>query len=282
MPPPQFFVEVLGYGVLLPAAVAAVTLLLALGLGKRRSAAAERLGGALALAGGFAAGFAALEWEQVQRTDPWFWLPFLALLAVLADQVDLIPSVAIGVRWTLRALGAGLTAWLLVPAFLEATRPQWLMIVEAAVFLLWAVLDPLAVRQPGGLLPFLLGIVAVAGGVVLVDSSARFAQLMGLLAGTLGGCALISWWFPQQAFLRGMVPGVAVLLPGLLFLGYFYAEMSLVNCLLVVAAPLALWISVLLPSKMRAFWRMLIQSVAVLVPVGLAVLRTVLEEGAMP
>ena len=59
-------------------------------------------------------------------------------------------------------------------------------------------LEPLAKRQSGGLLPLLLGLVVCGSGVVLEESgTARFAQLAGLLAGVLGGCALVAWRHPH-------------------------------------------------------------------------------------
>ncbi|MCI0458629.1 MAG: hypothetical protein L0Z62_16830 [Gemmataceae bacterium] len=276
MPPPDVVLEALGYGLLLPAAVTAATLMLAPWLGIRHAAVAERSAGALALGASFAIGFVVLEGSQVARTNPWFWLPFLALIAGGLGLVDLLPSFPSRGRWGVRALVAVVAAWLLVPSFLEPFRPQRPVGVAASIFILWALLEPLAERQPGGWFPLLLSLVALAGSVVLQESgNSRFAQLLSLLAGALGGCALVSWWYPHRSLLRGMIPGFAVLLPGLLFLGYFSADMPLVNFLLVMAAPLALWLSVLGPvDKMKPRWRILIQAVAVLVPVGLAVALT--------
>jgi hypothetical protein len=278
MPPLEFVVEVLGYGLLLPAAVAVAALLLALSFSKRPADRAERLGGALALSGGFAAGFAAFEGSVVSRTDPWFWLPLLALLAVVVGLSEGNPPVPRVVSWGLRALLAGLTGWLLVPAFLEAARSQWLGVLAALVFILWSLLAPLSHRQPGGLLPLLLSLIPAVGGVVLEASgNLRLALLSGVLAGTLGGCTLISWRCPQRPLLRGMIPGFAVLLPSLLFLGYFYIEMLLPSFLLVAVAPLFLWVGALLPRTMTAGWRMVLQTVAVLVPLAVAVVLAMQE-----
>lgn len=272
MPPPQFVAEVLGYGLLLPAAVSVAALLLALSFSKDRADLAERLGGALALSGGFAAGFAALEWSVVGRTDPWLWLPLLALLAVAVGLVERVAGLPRAVSWVLRALVAGLTAWLLLPSFVEAARSQWLGVIAATVFVLWGLLAPLSERQPGGLLPLLLSLIAVVGGGVLEQSgNLRLALLSGVLAGTLGGCALVSWRCPQRPLLRGLIPGVAVLLPGLLFVGYFNGYTPLPSFLLVAAAPLTLWVGALLPRTMKAGWRMVLQTAVVLVPLALAI-----------
>ena len=58
--------------------------------------------------------------------------------------------------------------------------------VAAAVFLLWAGLDPLADRQPGGRVPLLLTGVAVAAAAVLLYAGiASFTELAGVLVGTV-------------------------------------------------------------------------------------------------
>jgi hypothetical protein len=278
MPTPDVLFEVFVYSGLLPAALAAAILLLALRFGPRRAEAAERIAGAAALGGGFLAGYAVQEWAPLKPVDPWHWLPYLALLAGAVGLVELAAAVPWAVRWGLRVLVAAAAAWLLVPSWpdLEAVRPHWLATVGGSVLCLWAVLDPLARRQPGASFPLLLLLVAMAGGAALeLSGNGKLAQLAGVLAATLGGCAVVSWWYPQRSPVQGMVPGVAVLLPGLLLDGYLYAfDVPLTSFLLLVTAPLALGVSVLPPFRaLKERGRLLVQTVAVLVPVGLAVIR---------
>jgi hypothetical protein len=266
----------LGLGV--PTAVA----LAVLGLGVRfsKSVRQARAAGALALAGGFFAGYVALRSEPLVPQYPWHWLPYLALLAGMAALVD-GPGVGLTVRNV--ALGgavAVVTAWLLVPAHVEpqGTRVAWLLGTALAVLVLWIALDRLTAARAGPLPMVLLAVVAAAAGFVLVQAQiAKFAQLGGALAATLGAHALIAWRSPS-ASVRGAAPGVAVLLPGLLLSGVHYtsSDVPLASFLLVAASPLFLALSAALPL---AGWRsVLLQTAATAAPVALAVVLAVLAQ----
>src|SRR2546421_407727 len=70
----------------------------------------------------------------------------------------------------------------------------------------------LRAARPGPLPMALLAVVAAAAGFVLVQAQiAKFAQLGGALAATLGAHALVAWRSPSGG-VRGAAPGVAVLL----------------------------------------------------------------------
>src|SRR5262245_25093861 len=115
LPPPQFVIEALGYGVVVPAAVTAV------GLSLARVAGWSARGGDLAAVSlGLFAGLAALGasrqagWEFLSPDDAWEWLPALALLAAVVGVIERFHAVPGAIGWALRAGVAALTAWLLV------------------------------------------------------------------------------------------------------------------------------------------------------------------------
>ena len=88
---------------------------------------------------------------------------------------------------------------------------------------------------------FAAGVPAELGG-----GGASYADLAGMLAGTLGGCVLVSCFRPGRAFVAGMIPGFAVLLGGLLLDGWFTTyndKAPLASFLLVLLAPPFLHVS---------------------------------------
>jgi hypothetical protein len=244
----------------------------------------DRVSGALALAVAYFAGYFAAgyleKWAPLVPTttkDEWSWLPTLVLLAGLAP---LLPVKGGPLRWGVTVLAAllvaGATAWLLVPDYeaMQATRRYYVGGAAVAVLVLWGALDPLAERQPGGRVPLLLTSVAVAAAVVLLGAaSLRLATLAGPLAGALTGAALVAYFNPDRRHLRGMVPGFAVLLVGLLLQGHLGAsdEVPRLGFLLVLLAPLLLWVGG------RGRWAGWIQTAAVLLPLAVAVILAALS-----
>ncbi len=287
MPPTDLLLEMLLYAGLLPGGVALLVLGVPVWRRPELSEPAVRRLGALALAGGFVAGYVALEWPPPRSTDfrawwawlstaplpptePWRWLPWLA---VLAGVVAALPGVPRAALW----LGvAALAAWLLfVPGEeWEPLRQRCYLAVGGGVAAL-GLLMPIARRQPGPGLPLLLTLAALAGAVVLERSSnARLAQLAGVLTAVLTAGVLVARSLPQRPVAVGLAPGVAVLLPGLMAEGYFYtfSDVPLTSFALVAAAPLAAGLTLLpglraLPGPARTG----IRAVAVLLPLGVAV-----------
>jgi hypothetical protein len=276
MPPIEFIAQTLLLGALLPA-VLALAPLLVLRLRPGAGDVAQRAAGAMALGVGFLAGYAALGGEPLRPAEPQDWLPALALLAGAVGTLEGLPRTPTALGWALRLGVAGLAAWLLLPQWLAAkpTAWQWQLGIGAAILGLWAALDALAARRPGNWFAPLLALTAAVGAAVLMcASTAKFAQAAGVLAATLAGAALAIRG--QFLPLRGLVPGVAVLLPGLMAEGAMntFSDVPLASFALVAAAPL------MLVAGGRG-WR--VATAAVLLPlaaaVGLAVAMTSGGEG---
>jgi hypothetical protein len=266
LPPLDVLLNALGYGLLLPAAVTAIVLIVAIRWGL-----VPRGGDLIGVAAGLTTGFAALAatgqitWGMLKPDDCWDWLPGLALLASAVGILDRmlirpvpgmdgrIGLVRLLVRWLLRLIVAGLTTWLVVgtQAKLESI-PTWMFgAIALIVTVLWG-LDWLAHRWPGPLLPALLAFTAFsAAGVMEFCGFLRLAQMGGVLGAVLVGCTLVAWRRPAELVPAGAIPALAVLLPGLLFATYFNtsSEVPLLSHLLVVVSPICLLATSVLPAR---------------------------------
>jgi hypothetical protein len=268
LPSPAEILEAVGYGLLLPAAVAVVGLLLALRLGG---------GEPLGVGAGLAAGFVALaatgqtDWEFLRPQEAWDWLPALGLLAAVAASVERVGLA----RWSGRIVVAALTTIaLLVAQSRREPVPSYLFgAIPLAVLILWTVLDLAARRHPGGLLPALLTLVAFAAAAL--GEMAGFltvAQLGGVVAGALAGWALVAWRRPRPGVCRAGVGPFAVLLPGVLFVAFFnsYSDVPVASYFLLLAAPFCLGATALLQLGPSALRRALILGAATGVPLAVA------------
>ena len=291
LPSPEWIAEAIAYGVLLPSVVAGLVIVMT--LRASRNPRPARAVGALAFACGFLSGYAALchvffDKPLWKFEDPWQWLPVWATLAVAADLVDLPfakkPIVGGALRLLVLVAVVFVAAEYLVPqtaartpggAPIAEARPNLVQATRLGLLVLWLGLAWAADRVPGGLFPLLLALPALAGGMVLEASgSGTYAQLAGLLAGVLLGCAPLAWWKPGRPFVRGMVPGIVVVLSGLMLNGFLdtLVPVPLTSYLLVAAAPLALLVGAVpavrrLPTRLRSA----ILASAVLLPLGAAV-----------
>jgi len=208
--------EALGFGVLLPAVMAALVLLplrLRPSMGDRTA----RLLGGFAIASGFLAGYIGLGFAPLKPDDAWNWLPWLGLGAAVAGLIDH--------PWWLAALvrlaGAALAAWLLVPGWESADlwRLDARVLLGLMVFLVWSTDRPLA--KAANRLWLILLLLATAAGttVLMLGGSAKLAQLAGVLSATVLAANLIMPSGPTPP--PGILPVAAILLPGLMASGLF-------------------------------------------------------------
>ncbi len=196
--------------------------------------------------------------ELTRRGMPWNRLPLGALVAMLVGLVARLPWVPSQLGWCLRgAVVALVVAWVLpatvaaegTPAELRA--PLWWLPAFTAVILAgWALLESLAARPPSGSIPLAMMLTALtATGVVLYADLPRAPEAATVLAGALGGLTLVAWW--RRVDGGGAVPGVAVLLPGLLFMVHreTYSNVPWVAFALAAGAPLILALTLLPPFR---------------------------------
>src|SRR5437762_9081112 len=128
-------IELFGYGIAVPAAVAIAVMRLALRLPAEDVA--RRYAAALAFCLAFFVAYALLPpWAAMVPTRHWHWLPYLALAAMVIGPVGLAGGVRAFERWLLHLLLAVVAAWFLVPtwASLQPWRGASIFLLSAALF----------------------------------------------------------------------------------------------------------------------------------------------------
>ena len=266
-------------GVVPPALIAALVLLVAWRPWQRTPV--ENAGWGPTVACGLAvlAGYLAIEGRpQFPPPEKWQWILYLGLAAMGLGLVDLIGQAARWrPRWTRGLAGplAAAAALLMLRHPSPEAQPLWKAGLGLAVLLSWAALEPLARRRPGASIPLaLLLSLAGAGAVIVLSGNAKLAGLAGALAAAMGAAVVVAWWQPRLSLAHGAVVVVVVVLSGLLFLGqaYTYSSVPVVSFLLPIVAPAAAWI-VEVPALrgMGAARALLLRAGAVLVVVAVAV-----------
>lgn len=270
----SFEVELLVYGAAVPLFLAIA--LLVLGRQFLPTGIGDRTGAAAALAFGFGTAAVLFPWFPWKPEFAWHWLPYLGLLAAIAGGIGPSTKVPSWGRWLLWLGLAGVSALVIVPTWekLESDRLGYIVGLASTFFVLIVLLDPLAARLAGNLLPTHLAITATVGAVILgLSGSAKYAQLGGAVAAAMGGCAIVGWFRQEMTWLRGAMPAFVVLLGGLMFTGYIssFTEIPWLSYLLVPLAPLMLWAGVWLPlGSLKGIWRMVAQFGLILIPLGIA------------
>jgi hypothetical protein len=146
---------------------------------------------------------------------------------------------------------------------------------------LWATLEGLARRGPGGWSALLPAVAFGAAAVVLLHAhTAKLTDVATLAGASLAGLAAGAW--QRQSDAGGMAPGVAVLLPGVLLVGQqgTVSETLPASAFAVAAlAPLAASVLLLPGASRLTGWRRAAAGVLlVLVPAGMAVALAVTNE----
>lgn len=264
-------------GVLLPALLCGVSLLLLgrLGEDRRRS---MGLATAIGLAAGYGAGqWIIIGWPDFPPIDVTHWLPYFAIAAAIIGIRESVWDSSAPLRWGIRALFCLAVVWLLLRPFLQNqwTAFQgalWLFGLGAFSLLLFWLLERLSEGTPSVAQPLVLIILASASSIVLVLSySASLGQLAGCLAAALGAMTVLSFLISGVRLAPGGVPVVTALLTGLWVCGYFYASIPASSGLLLGASPAADWIGLRLSQQRPGWQSALIRAVAVSIPCVLAV-----------
>lgn len=267
----QSLLEIIGAGALLPAAVSGVLLVLAVRRNGRWAALRP-----LAASVGFFAGYAALTWawRPIDPTNPWHWLPGLALAAAAAEILRRKTQIA-------ARAGLGILAGFVLTDADVPARLLTIGCVAVGILAVWTVLDRRTALSPGPLVPLLLLAVSAAGSAVLMlAGNAKLAQLGGVLAAVQGAAMLVAWRYPASSVPRDAVPCFGVVLFGLLLQGHLnnYTDVSLASFLLVAFSPLALFAGLLKPLR-DSKRRPIIEAGGVLALLGLALVLALVQGG---
>lgn len=243
---PNEAIELFGYGGLVPA----LTSLVAALLGRRLlpASASERYAAAVALVAGFAVGYALLPaWAAPLPTRYWHWLPYLGGAAMIVGPVGQAVGVSRLERGLVQLLFALVAAWLLVPTWadLQPSRPVWIALLTAYLFLLAALLEPLA--KPiceRRVLAFLTLAATSSAIMVAVFVSLKFGRVAGVAAASVAGCWAAQSVARGQLGTPGFLPAYSALVGGSAFTGAINPAPPNAALLLVPAGPIALWLFV--------------------------------------
>lgn len=273
----RFMLETIGYGVLVPAAVSIAVMWTLLRVLPRD--AGQLFAGAVGGAVGFFAGYVLLEPRHLLPTTYWQWLPWMGIVAAIAGPIGFVSRVPSVGRWTLWLVVSIVSAWLLVPkwAALSPSRGVYVALFIACVFLLTALLDTLARRTSGTMLSLSLCISASCGAVLLAAFvSMRFGLLTVAAAAALSGCWVVSFRDSSRNLARGVTLFYSVVIGGLLLTGQVAAVLPSVCFVLVLAAPLMLWVCEFAPlSRPQGKNAVMVRLVAISLPLATAFLLAV-------
>jgi len=236
--------EILGLGVLAPAAIALVTYWLSVSL--LPAAISSRISVALGFLAGFVLGYVLLpEWAAVRPSRHWHWLPWIAIVAGFMGALAVrAPRL---VAWCLIVAASGVAAWFLVPTWvsLSPPRPVWLIALGTGLSLLIGLTAPLPPRIGGRLTLGLLSL--TAAGVALTIAaciSLTYARIAGLAA-----CALVGVWAAawlrrsdDDGAVRAALPAIQIAIAGIAFVACIEPDPPQYGLLLLPAAPLGVWV----------------------------------------
>jgi len=186
--------------------------------------------------------------------------------------------------WARSRIGAVVTALLLAGVAAGMLHPLpamehhwvWKIGLGIVVALWWLAMNPLAMRRPGHMLPLVMMLTFIAASIVLVEGrSAKFGQMVGSLACMAGAMMTIAFFARRTSIAGGALAVMAVLLPAWMTTGRFYDtehNLPLASFILVMCAPLALWL-VELPklNALRGWKRWIISVLLVLIVCATAI-----------
>jgi len=149
---------------------------------------------------------------------PRFWLPWLALAALLIDLVARLRPDDQGVNWSAKTLFCAFAGRLLVPDDLRLSSPWLPWALSVAMASQWAILWWLSSRWRNGGAMLAASACLAAGGVVMLHAhSARLADFGLMMACAVAGVGLVGLMFEGDF---GSPSGaVAVWLSGLMVAG---------------------------------------------------------------
>lgn len=188
-------------------------------------------GTALAVAGGFATGFAVvLTWPALPLgpgADAWTWVAWFAPAALLLGWLESAAHLPLPARLAIRlAAGAG-AAWLvLAPHALLSAGERFALLAIAAVAtaLLWTALDRARREGPPerAALPVIVAVGATAAVLAFVSGSVSMGQVTGSLSAAFAAPLVLALVLRAPDVTAPAAPVVALVLGNLLLGAYAY------------------------------------------------------------
>lgn len=224
-------IEQIAPGALGPGLTSAAVFTTAALLARHKGAGPLReMGTALAVAAGFAVGFAVvLGWPHLPpeaKDDAWAWVAWFAVGGWLVGWLERLPRVMHLLRLVVRTGVSALAAWLLVrplAAFPDDVKLRLVLGGAAVMVILWSVAAETARRsvEPGRVvLPFLVAAGTGAAVLAFQSGSLSLGQTMGNLSAALGAALALALLFRIPAASPGTAPVIALVFGGLLLGAY--------------------------------------------------------------
>ncbi len=243
--------------------------------------------------------------KSFNASEAHHWVPLLALLAALPDAIAALGKLGPAVGWLLRAALCVFLPWRLLdgskylplslgPEFdldlggwSTGEAAAWIGGIGATLLLAWQIVrrgHSDGDHQDGNLRAVLATLVAFGSTITMVGAkSIVLGQLLGVLTATLAGCTLASMILRTQRGPDAAAGPLIVIFGALLTTGHFFAELTLVNAALLLAAMslAAGWLPV--PTTLSKRWRNAARAAACLLLLGVPVVLSGRElAGQMP
>jgi hypothetical protein len=263
------------YGLVIPVATTAIVMVIL-----QRFRSTGHSFASLAIVAGFFAGYRLMGLAPWKPATHWQWLPYAMLGAALAGACTSLTRAKwarLPVSLTL-AIAAG---WVLVPDWesLAPSRTVHLAAFTVYVLLLASLLEPLAARLAGPLLPATTWATMTSAAVVLaLAGSLRFAQAASAGSAAMFGVTLVGLWQRETNHIRGASLVFAVMSAGLMLAGrlHSFSDVPVASYVLVPVAPLLLWASVIGPCSNQRGLKRIVVAGAPLAVLGVAVILAAL------
>jgi len=272
----EFIQKQLVWAVAMPLSIAIVCMVIAWRPWQRDGRETVRgwWGGPLAVGLGYLVGHMTINqwpaWPPAQATDNLFFIAVATIIVGLTEAIRLPAPV----RWALRALLCLGVSWFMISNGYKSGHrggvvAAWTVGQAVGIVLIWTLTERLAQRRPGPSIPLALSLlIAVASVFFLVGSSARLAQLAGVLGAALGGVSLVAMSVQRVSVARGMLAVMVPLYSALILYSWQY-DKPLGTPIILAAAPLTLWLAEWRESATAAIGRILLVGVPALIALSL-------------
>lgn len=241
----------------------------------------ERWPASLAIAAGFAAGYALLKLAPWQATSHWHWTPHALFLAALLGPVATAKGISLVERILIYAAAIWIAAWFVVPTYADLEPSRTIHLIVWPLYLLAIVvpLDLLSRRMTGPLLPAIVSISLAASMVVIfLSGNAKFTQILGIGFAAMLGVTCSSFLSKEKPALLGAALPITMLSAGYLLVAQVqsFSDVPLICYALPPTAPILLWIGqskslVERPGLSGAMLRLLAPAIVCLIAVGIAI-----------
>jgi hypothetical protein len=198
-------------------------------------------------------------WPGSQPKQSWQWLLNIGAASTIAGiAASFFPSFT--ARSAIALLLACVVAWLFHTPRMIENQLLWKVGVGGATFIAWMAFEPLAQRRAGLSIP--LAMMIVFGGASFLIKESRAANLSlasASCSAAWGAVALVTLFNAQLKVLRGAMYVVAALWPALFALGEFERRGGVrqISFIILVLAPLMLWIAELAVFRKLKHWQMI-------------------------